>query len=99
MAYQALITLEQATEGEAQRMVAVVNDLRWYADRIGQARLDTMPRSNKWSFHQHLWRLTKLVTRGIAPVPNRVLYFLDCGKECVGLASEIFALFEYNGSG
>jgi hypothetical protein len=29
---------------------------------------------------------------------HRVLYFIDCGKECVGLASEIFALFEYSDS-
>jgi hypothetical protein len=97
-AYQELITTEQVPDSEAQRMSAIVNDLRWYADRIGKERLDTMPRSNKWSFQQNLWKLTKQVKKAIAPVPNRVLYFIDCGKECVGLASEIFALFEYSGS-
>ena len=97
-AYQALITIEQVSESEVQRMFAIVNDLRWYADRIGKEHLDTMPRSNKWSFQQNLWRLTKQVKTAIAPVSNRVLYFIDCGKECVGLASEIFALFEYGDS-
>ncbi|HRQ22873.1 MAG TPA: hypothetical protein PLF42_05505, partial [Anaerolineales bacterium] len=97
-AYQALITAEQASESEAQRMFAIVDDLRWYADRIGKERLDTMPRSNKWSFQQNLWRLVKRAKKATAPVSNRVLYFIDCGKECVGLASEIFALFEYSGS-
>ena len=97
-AYQALITLEQATDNEAQQMFTIVNDLRWYADRIGKKRLNIMARSNKWSFEQNLWRLTKQVKKAIAPVSNRVLYFIDCGKECVGLASEIFSLFEYSES-
>jgi hypothetical protein len=97
-AYQAIITTEQASDSEAQQMFAIVDDLRWYADRIGKERLDIMPRSNKWSFQQNLWRLTKQAKKATAPVSNRVLYFIDCGKECVGLASEIFALFEYSGS-
>jgi hypothetical protein len=98
MAYQELITLEQTAADEAQRLFAIVNDLRWYADRIGKERLDVMPRSNKWSFQQNLWRLTKQAKKAQAPVPNRVLYFIDGGKQCVGLAGEIFALFEYSGS-
>lgn len=97
-AYQALIITEQVPDSEAQRMFAIVDDLRWYADRIGKERLDIMPRSNKWSFQQNLWRLAKQTTKATAPVSNRVLYFIDCGKECVGLASEIFALFEYSDS-
>ncbi|WKZ38341.1 MAG: hypothetical protein QY332_10410 [Anaerolineales bacterium] len=96
--YQAMIATEQASDSEAQRMFAIVDDLRWYAERIGKERLDTMPRSNKWSFQQNLWRLTKQAKKATAPVSNRVLYFIDCGKECVGLASEIFALFEYSSS-
>lgn len=97
-AYQALITIEQASDSDAQRMFAIVDDLRWYADRIGKERLDIMPRSNKWSFQQNLWRLTKQAKKATTPAANRILYFIDCGKECVGLASEIFALFEYSSS-
>lgn len=95
-AYDNLIQLDQPSGDEIQRLQGIIADLRWYADRIGDERLYEMPRSNKWSFEQNLWRLTRQAKEAIAPVPNRVLYFIDCGKECVGLASEIFALFEYN---
>ena len=59
-------------------------------------RLDEMPRTNKWSLEQNLWRLLKQARKGVARVPNCIDYFTDCGKECVGLASEIYALFEYS---
>lgn len=49
-------------------------------------------------FHQNLWRLTKQVKKATTPVSNRVLYLIDRGKECVGLAGGLFALFEYRGS-
>jgi hypothetical protein len=95
-AYQNLIQLDPPSKDEIQRLHGIINDLRCYADRIGEERLYEMPRSDKWSFEQNLWRLTKQAKQAVAPVPNRILYFIDCGKECVGLASEIFALFEYN---
>lgn len=95
-AYQALIRLEQVADDEEQQLFSIVHDLRWYATRIGKERLNKTPSSNKWSFEQNLWRLTKQAKKAEAPVSNRVLYFIDCGKECVGLASEIFALFEYS---
>jgi hypothetical protein len=95
MAYHSLIQLEQITDDEAQRLFTIVNDLRWYADRIGIERWNTMPRSNKWSFEQNLWRLTKQAKKMVAPIPSRTRYFIDSGKMCVGLASEILALFEY----
>ena len=97
-AFHNLIRLDQPTEDETQRLLAIIDDLRWYAGRIGDERLYEMPRSHKWSFEQNLWRLTKQAKQPIVPVPNRVLYFVDCGKACVGLASEIFALFEYDDS-
>ena len=95
-AYDELIQFEQPAEEEAQRLLSVVSDLRWYADRIGNQRWNEMPRSNKWSFEQNLWRLTKQAREATAPAPNRIHYLIDCGKECVGLASEIFAFFEYS---
>jgi hypothetical protein len=95
-AYQDLIQLDQPSEFEKQRLHGIIDDLHWYAARIGDERLYELPRSNKWSFEQNLWHLTKQAKQAIAPVPNRVVYFIDCGKQCVGLASEIFALFEYD---
>ena len=94
-AYDHLLKLEQPADDETQRLLTVIDDLYWYADRIGAARWYEMPESNKWSFEQNLWRLTKQAEKGAAPVPDRIRYFIDCGKECVGLASEILALFEY----
>ncbi len=98
LAYRNLIQLEQTDDDETQRLLIIVDDLRWYANRIGTERWDKMPRPNKWSYEQNLWRLTKQAKEATAPVPNRVRYCIDCGKECVGLASEIFSLFEYNDS-
>ena len=97
-AYRNLIQIEQAADDEARRLFSIVDDLRWYADRIGAERWQRMPRSNKWSLEQNVWRLTKQAANAMAPVPNRVWYFIDCGKACVGLASEIFSLFEYGDS-
>jgi hypothetical protein len=77
-------------------LAGIVEDLRWYADRLGSERWDEMPRTNKWSFEQNLWKLTRQAKNASAPVPDRLQYFIDCGKGCVGLASEIFALFEYS---
>ena len=98
-AYQTLIQLDQAAREEAQRLVTIVDDLRWYAGRIGVERWDQMPQSNKWSFQQNLWRLTRQAKASKALGPDRIGYFIDCGKACVGLASEIYALFEYSAQG
>jgi hypothetical protein len=95
-AYQNLVQLEHASEDNVERFSAIVDDLRWYADRLGIERWDSMPRSNKWSFEQNLWRLTRQAKNAVAPVPDRINYFIDRGKECVGLAGEIFSLFEYD---
>ncbi len=97
-AYHNLIKLEHASDEEARRLSTIVDDLRWYAERIGSDRWDRMPRSNKWSFEQNLWSITREAKNTVTPSPNRVLYLIDRGKECVGLASEIFALFEYGDS-
>ncbi len=95
-AYAELLKREPPAGDDAQRLLGIVEDLFWYADRLGAARWDEMPRSNKWSFEQNLWHLVKQAEEGIAPSPEeRIRYFIDRGKECVGLASKIFALFEY----
>ncbi len=95
-AYHALIQAEQPTQEDAQRLLSVVDDLRWYASRIGMERWNSLPRPNKWSYEQNLWHLTKQARDGTAPVSGRVRYAIDCGKKCVGLASEIISLFEFS---
>jgi hypothetical protein len=93
-AFRRLIEREQPAEEEAQRLLSVAADLRWYAAHVGAERWNVMPRSNKWSFEQNLYWLVKKA--GAGAVPNPVQYLTDRGKYCVGLASEILALFENN---
>jgi hypothetical protein len=98
VAYQVLIERESASESEAARLLSIVDDLGWYADRIGAENLDRQPRSNKWSFAQNLWAFTKQAQRTEAPEGyNPVHFFIDRGKTCVGLASEIIILFPGHG--
>jgi hypothetical protein len=97
VAYRQLIEREQPTEADTRRLLSVVEDMRWYADRIGAERWDKQPQQNKWSFMQNLWHLTKLAQNAAASASPRPMdYWIDRGKECVGLAAEILALFEYN---
>ena len=95
-AYRALIELETPPSDDAQRLITIVNDLRWYANRLGSDRWHKYPRSNKWTFEQNLWRLTKQAKSAVKSVPNDIEYLIDCGKECVGSASETVILFEQN---
>jgi hypothetical protein len=94
-AYHNLTGLEHTSQDDAQRLSAIIEDLRWYADRLGMERCSIMPKDNKWSFEQNLWSLTRQAKAANVPVPDRIRYLIDRGKQCVGLASEILALFEY----
>jgi hypothetical protein len=98
-AYRRLIEHEQPAKDEAQRLLSVIDDMRWYADRIGLERWDKMPRSSKWSFEQNLYHLTKQAKSAILSTSIKPVYYsIDRGKECVGLAAEILALFEHGKS-
>lgn len=99
IAYQNLISNTHAEKEDEQRLFSIVNDLRWYAGRLGAERCDRQPRSNKWSFEQNLLYFTRQA-QGEPPstVTDPLCYYIDRGKECVGLAAEILALFEYGES-
>lgn len=95
-AYRSIIAETQAVQEDQQRLLSIVDDLRWYAGRLGVDRLDTQPRSNKWSFAQNLWYFSKQAhDTNTSTWPDPVRYLIDRGKECVGLAAEIIALLEY----
>ena len=95
-AYRKLIKQTHAGKENEQRLLSIVDDLRWYAERLGAERCQKQPRSNKWSFEQNLWYFTKQACSEPPPLlPDPLCYFVDRGKECVGLAAEIIALFEY----
>jgi hypothetical protein len=95
-AYRALMARSQSTNDENSRLLSTVDDLRWYADRIGSERWSILPQLNKWSFDQHVWHLTKEAKRAAATdSPRSIDFYINHGKEHVGLVAEIFALFEY----
>ncbi len=87
-----LIRVEQSSGEEADRLLGVVEELRRYAARIGERRWDEMPRSNRWSFAQNLWRFTRQARD--PAVRGGVARLIDRGNGYVGLASGILALLE-----
>jgi hypothetical protein len=97
-AYRGIIERYKPNEPDSLRLLAIVGDLRWYAERLGDERLDRMPRSNKWSFAQNLWYFTCQAQHMAPEGVDEVIYFIDRGKTCVGLGAEILALFEYGQS-
>ena len=96
--YLDLIQQKQLEIDEGQRLLFIIDDLRWYSNRIGAERWDTMPRDNIWSFHQNLWRLTRQAKRSLEQEGDKTSELIDLGKRCVGLASEIILLFENDSS-
>jgi hypothetical protein len=92
-AYLDLIGQWQIDISDGQRLLSMVDDLRWYSGRIGAERWDVMPRDNIWSFHQNLWRLTRQTTESLEE-EDKTIELIDLGKRCIGLATEIIRLFE-----
>ncbi len=96
-AYRTLAARTQSVENESSRLRSIVEDLRWYTDRVGSERWSSLPRLNKWSFDQHVWHLTKEAKRATASDSLRsICYYINHGKEHVGLVAEVFALLEYD---
>jgi hypothetical protein len=94
--YRTLADRTQSTSDEYSRLLSTVDDLRWYADRIGSERWSTPPRLNKWSFDQHVWHLTKEAKRAATlDSPHPIKFYINHGKEHVGFVAEIYTLFEY----
>ena len=85
----------QPPDNERERLISIADDLRWYAERINMERWDKMPRSNKWSFHQNVWYLTRQAKEpSMLAQANPIYYLIDQGKKSVGLAAELYELFE-----
>jgi hypothetical protein len=95
-ACHALMARAQSTNDENRCFLATVDDLRWYADRISSERWSKLPQLNKWSFDQHLWHLAKEAKHAAASDSLRSIdFYINHGKEHVGMIAEGFALFEY----
>jgi hypothetical protein len=95
-AYHALADRTIAASEDRQRLATIVADLRWYAARLGEERGEVPPRPGRWSLGANIWHITEQASAAAnSPQPRPVVYYIDHGKEYIGQAAEIFALFEY----
>jgi hypothetical protein len=95
-AYHALADHSEASDEDRQRLATIVADLRWYAARLGEERCEVPPRPGRWSLAENIWHITEQASAAAdSSQPRPVVYYIDHGKEHVGQAAEIFALFEY----
>ncbi len=90
--YRGLIQ-QGLSSDDASRLLAIIDDLRWYAGRVGSDRWDVMPRSDIWSFHQNAWRLYKQTRDASEQKECNIPEIVDLGKRCIGQAGEIVSLF------
>ncbi len=97
--YQFLADSTIAPVEDRQRLATIVADLRWYAARLGEARWEVPPRPGRWSLAENIWHIAKQASAAArSSRPRPVVYYIDHGKEHVGQAAEIYALFEYSDS-
>lgn len=95
-AYSRLAARLNPADEDRARLESVTADLRWYAHRLGPTRWEQPPRPSRWSFADNLWHITEqAIADAGAKDPMAVTYYIDHGKEHVGQAAEIYALFEY----
>ena len=95
ISYRELLDLHDDDQDLSWRLLSIPQDLRWYAGRLGEERLDVMPRSNIWSFMQNLWRLVRVTEHAAdSEQPPPIQSIIDRGKRCVGSAAKIMMLFE-----
>ena len=98
-AYNTLIASQTPPQPEQQRLLGVLDDFYWYSSRIEEKLWEHAPRPGRWSFAENLWHITEqAVAEAGAADPEPVLYFIDHGKEHVGQAAEILAIFAFDKS-
>jgi len=94
-AYQKLVERLQLDEQTIQRLFSVLDDMRWYAGRIGEPRWAEYPRQNKYSFRWHLWHITRQAEEMTgSPTSASILTLIDHSKWHTGSVAELMALFE-----
>jgi hypothetical protein len=94
-AYQQLLLHTASVQAaDTQRLLQVLEDLCWYGERLGEARWEISPRAGRWSFAANLWHITEqVIAIGPGMTPQPIRYYIDHGKEHVGQAAELLAIF------
>src|SRR5262245_31694541 len=96
-AYRRLLALHPSDEADAQRLTTVLDDFRWYSERLGAQRWEHAPRPGRWSFAENLWHIAEqAIAAAERPTGEPLRYFVDHGKEHVGQAAELLAIFSYD---
>jgi len=94
-AYETLLLHEKPTADETARLRTVWNDFQWYSERFGISRWSLTPSTDKWSFSDILWHVTKqAVDSTKETTPDPVRYFIDHGKEHIGQIAELWFLLQ-----
>jgi hypothetical protein len=91
-AYQDFTEHKQVAQDHLARLFSVVDDLRWYSERVGAERWESVSQSsNQWSFEQHVWHLLK---QAKSATDTSIIQFINHGKEHIGQIAEGLNLFE-----
>jgi hypothetical protein len=96
-AYRQLALQQPAGDADAQRLLTVLADFQWYAERLGGRRWEQPPRPGRWSLADNLWHIAaQAIEAARQPDDTPLRYFVDHGKEHVGQAAEILAIMSYD---
>ena len=100
-AYRDFIENKKFAQDDMARLLSIIDDMRWYAERIGPEKWESLSQSsNQWSFEQHLWHLLKHARSAAeAGWSESITHFINHGKEHIGEVAEILNLLEMNKSG
>ena len=96
--YAAIAAKGSAQPEDERRLYSILDDMRWYAQRLGVERWTVAPLPGRWSFADNLWHITQQAQEDSQQdnLQGSVIYYIDHGKAHIGQAAEIFALFEYS---
>ena len=94
--YHDFVEHKQFAQNDIVRLLSIVDDMRWYAEKIGPEKWESLSQSsNKWSFEQHLWHLLKHARSAEDAVQSEsIIHFINHGKEHIGEVTEILNLLE-----
>src|SRR3712207_117805 len=96
-AYRQLMRQNPTSDAAAQRLLTVLDDLSWYAERLGSERWDLPPRPGRWTFTDKLWHVAEqAIAAARQPDDTPLRCFVDHGKEHGGQAAEILAIMSYD---
>lgn len=93
--YSDLIEKLEPEVANAERLLSIAGDLRWYADAIGADRWTALARGNLWSYESTLWHLSKELEADLAANELKsTAYYINHGKEHIGQLAIALRLFE-----